>query len=67
MHKLVFTLSLFFIFSLNAHSQTLKNGSYSTIGYIDNGTVKDASYRVIGHNEGVRPTLAVLFYFFFFY
>ena len=49
MYKQVFISLLFSLLALAAQSQTLKNGSYTTVGNIDNGTVKDVSYRVIGY------------------
>ena len=46
---LLITLALLGL-SLSAGAQTLKDGSYRTVGHIkSDGTVQDGSYRTIGH------------------
>jgi len=45
-------------------AQTVKNAGYQTVAHIKaDGTIQDASYRTIGHADGI-PLRWAAFYFF---
>jgi len=47
-------------------NERVMNSSRSTIGYIEDGRVLNSSRGTIGYFDGVKPSHAALFFFFFF-
>ena len=45
---------------------TVMNSTRTTIGYIDNGTVMNSTRTTIGYYDGIKGSHAALFFFFFF-
>ena len=68
MMKTVYTILFSFcllLLSIGAYAQRISDSGYRTIGYIQSdGTIQDASYRIVGHADGI-PLYQAAYYFFF--
>ena len=65
MKKVLLTLLMMLCCTMQATAQTVRDGSYRTVGYIkSDGTVQDGSYRTIGHADGISARYAAVLFFF---
>ena len=66
MKRLTLILTALFAFCCGtAYAQRVTDGSYQTVAHISSdGTIQDASYRTIGHAEGIPKAWAAWYFFF---